>query len=104
MTFDESEHTIIGMLPANGWKIGHMDDAGEVCSPVPLIGFVLVCHRHGDGTFDLWPFPLTDEGTVDRGYALVRPDGTVSLPILEMEFGSLASANAHLRKVAERAA
>jgi hypothetical protein len=35
MIFDESEHTIIGVLPANGWKIGHIDDAGEACSPPP---------------------------------------------------------------------
>jgi len=33
----------------------------------------------------------------DRGYALVRFfDGTVSLPILEMEFRSLADCNAQL--------
>jgi hypothetical protein len=103
MTFDESEHTVIDVLPANGWKIGYMTDASEeIYGPFALIGFVLVRHSHGDGTFDVWPYPLTEGGTVDRGYALVRSDGTVSLPILEMEFRSLADCNTQLRKVAER--
>ena len=63
MTFDESEYTMLGVLPADGWKIGYMDDASEeICSPVALIGFVLVRHSHGNGTFDLWPYPLTERG------------------------------------------
>jgi hypothetical protein len=101
MAFD-ADDKVIGVLPASGWQIGHLDQEGLIFQE-PIIGFLIVqtsnAPREG---FHVGAWPIAGSGTMcpgmTGGYVLIRPDGVFDLPDECSSFHSVDELNAHLAK------
>jgi hypothetical protein len=114
MAFIEGEYIVISTLPApQGWQVGSIScfEVSNTFGFVPVLGFLIVRHDHGGGTFDVDIYPLTCEGVrtnaLDR--VLKEPNGTIWLDehefTTEAEYqGYVRKLNAELKKMEEEAA
>jgi len=104
MTFFTPDHKVLGMLPADGWRIGYIDHGengkpgtGEIFGIAPLIGFVVMQRFTVDREkFFFVIEPLTIEGAaMAQSYLLVAPSGLVVLPE-ESEFETIDACRKYL--------